>query len=157
MGCFQCRVFVSCHSSSEIASLAWPHTCSYSPADPASLARESKHSAKFLSWYDVQCRYELLMQYFQIKLNFDTRDQSHMFFLAGICGMVVQLIVLRLLLRCAGKMGMLLIGEALNLCIRPMLDSSLTAFLLCQSAQWPPLAEFPSIWAWERKLMCVQI
>ena len=60
----------------------------------------------------MACRYELLMQYFQIKLNFGTKDQSHMFVLAGLCGMFTQLVILRLLLRYVGKARMLLIGEA---------------------------------------------
>ena len=51
----------------------------------------------------MACRYELLMQYFQIKLNFGTKDQSHMFVLAGLCGMFTQLVILRLLLRYVGK------------------------------------------------------
>lgn len=51
------------------------------------------------------------MQYFQIKLNFGTKDQSHMFFLAGLCGMFTQLVLLRLLLRYIGKARMLLIGK----------------------------------------------
>ena len=60
----------------------------------------------------MACRYELLMQYFQIKLNFGTKDQSHMFVLAGLCGMFTQLVILRLLLRYVGKARMLLVGEA---------------------------------------------
>lgn len=57
------------------------------------------------------CRYELLMQYFQIKLNFGIRDQSHMFVLAGLCGMFTQLVLLRLLLRYLGKRNLLLVGR----------------------------------------------
>lgn len=51
------------------------------------------------------------MQYFQIKLNFSTKDQSHMFVLAGLCGMFTQLVLLRLLLRYVGKRNMLLVGK----------------------------------------------
>ncbi len=50
------------------------------------------------------------MQYFQIKLNFSIKDQSHMFVLAGICGMFTQLILLRLLLRYISKRDLLLVG-----------------------------------------------
>ena len=52
------------------------------------------------------------MQYFQIKLNFGIKDMSHMFVLAGLCGMFTQLVLLRLILRYMGKRNMLLIGES---------------------------------------------
>lgn len=55
------------------------------------------------------------MQYFQIKLNFGVKDQSHMFVLAGLCGMFTQLILLRLLLMFCGKRNMLLVGGPLPL------------------------------------------
>ena len=59
----------------------------------------------------VPCRYELLMQYFQIKLNFSIKDQSHMFVLAGLCGMFTQLVLLRVLLRFISKRDLLLVGR----------------------------------------------
>ena len=51
------------------------------------------------------------MQYFQIKLNFSIKDQSHMFVLAGLCGMFTQLVLLRLLLRYISKRDLLLVGR----------------------------------------------
>jgi DHA1 family tetracycline resistance protein-like MFS transporter len=59
--------------------------------------------------------YELIMQYFQIKLGFQAKDQSNMFVLAGLCGMFTQLVLLRLLVRYVGKSRMLLIGLSASL------------------------------------------
>jgi hypothetical protein len=71
------------------------------------------------------------MQYFQIKLHFSTKDQSHMYVLAGFCGMFTQLVLLRLLLVYMGKRNMLLVGAA---------SQSLLQILSMFRAEWrfPP-------------------
>lgn len=79
--------------------------------------------------------YELLMQYFQIKLNFGTQDQAHMFVLAGLCGMFTQLVILRLLLRFVGKSRMLLFGLAASFAQQTLLvfarNKAMGLFAVC--------------------------
>ena len=94
----------------------------------------SAHVSVHLS-RQCSCRYELIMQYFQIKLNFDTRDQSHMFVLSGICGMFTQLVILRVLLKYAGKSGMLLIGKTPDIALDTFqLESARVLFIGHNSA-----------------------
>ncbi|EIE23230.1 MFS general substrate transporter [Coccomyxa subellipsoidea C-169] len=54
--------------------------------------------------------YELLGQYFQLKLAYTAADQSLMLVVAGAAGLVVNTVVLRYLLHCVGETGVLYIG-----------------------------------------------
>ena len=58
----------------------------------------------------LSCRYWLNMQYFQIKLGFAKKEQSQVLVMSGLSGIITQLVILRILLKYAGKSGMLIIG-----------------------------------------------
>ncbi|CAL8465277.1 g4812 [Coccomyxa elongata] len=58
--------------------------------------------------------YELLAQYFQLKLGYTASDQSLMLVVAGCAGLVVNTVVLRFLLHFLGETGVLYIGLSVS-------------------------------------------